>query len=75
MSIITSEIKRIFILSIDEKKIELDDPNPSYSVDEVKETYLNIYPQLLNSKMEYKGYQEDYKAIVFEFNSIAGTKA
>lgn len=31
--------------------IDLDDPNPSYSVDEVCDFYAGTYPEMLNAKM------------------------
>lgn len=71
----TQNIQRLFIIKNKEGNITLDDPNPNYTVEEVKRVYLNSHPQLLNSSMNYKGYQSDVNALVYEFESVAGTKA
>lgn len=71
----SQEIKRVFILKLNNQEISLDDPNPNFSIEEVKRTYINAYPQLLNSKMDYKGFQPDVNATVYEFSTVAGTKA
>lgn len=45
-----------------------------FSPEEVKDTYANTNPELLNSSIINKGFSEKENAIVFEFKASAGTK-
>lgn len=67
------EIKRVFSLKLNGDTVSLDDISPELSVEEVKDIYSNQYPQLLNSKIEDRGIDEEGNHN-FEFISIAGTK-
>ena len=66
-------ITRSFSLKVNGKTIDLEDPNPELSTEEVKDILCNHYPQLLNSKIEDKGIGDD-GVQTFEFLSIAGVK-
>ncbi len=48
MATITVETNRKFMF----KNIELIDPDPELLVDEVKDHYLGMYPDLLNTKVQ-----------------------
>lgn len=41
--------KRVFKVTKDKKEIELPDPNPSMSIEEVQKFYSSKYPELTNS--------------------------
>jgi PRTRC genetic system protein C len=66
-------ITRKFSLKVNGNTIELDDPNPELSTDEVKDILSNHYPQLLNSTISDKGLSDNGDH-TFEFITVAGTK-
>lgn len=65
-------IPRVFNLIRNGETIKLEDPNSSFSEQEVRELYANSYPELLNANIVEKGIVDG--ALVYEFSSIAGTK-
>ena len=67
------EITRKFSLKVNGNNIDLEDPNPEMSPEEIKDLLCNHYPQLLNSKIENKGISDDGVEL-FEFLTIAGVK-
>ncbi len=71
MNTITAQVQRLFILTINDTKIELNDI-PHLSPSEMKDFYSTQYPQLLNASISNKGYVN--QKLCFEFETIAGTK-
>ena len=72
MAIIAGTIERKFVAEINGQKVELEDPNPNFNVEEILEFYVPQYPQLLNAKVNNKGIDND-KA-TWEFKTVAGVK-
>lgn len=72
MALQAKEIPRVFYINIKNNKVQLEDPNPAFSADEVREMYSNQYPELLNASVISKGIEND--KLVFEFQTVAGTK-
>lgn len=72
MSIKTGTIERKFSVKVDNKTIELEDPNPNFTPKEVMELYTPQYPQLLNGSIETLGIVDDKQT--FQFVTVAGTK-
>lgn len=69
---VVTEIKRKFQIKINGTLITLEDPNDEMTPEEVKDSYSNHYPQLLNAKIEEKGIVDGYS--VYEFVTISGVK-
>ena len=66
------QLKRIYQIKVNNQIINLEDPNPKMSSEDIRDLYSNQYPQLTNSTIVNKGI-EDGKS-VFEFITVAGTK-
>lgn len=60
------EGKRKFIF----KGIELEDPNPAYDENQVREHYMGVYPDLLNTSVSTKN---NNGVKVYEFKPKTGT--
>lgn len=71
MAIKIEKTKRIFQLTKSGKVIELSDPNPKLSIDEVSDFYSSKFPELLNSIHETKEKNGD---LIISFKTVAGTK-
>lgn len=70
---ITKEkLPRKFILSRNNKEIELADPNENFSPDEVMAFYSNNYPELATSTIEGPKYSDD--GLEYRFKTTVGTK-
>lgn len=67
------EITRNFLLKVNNETIGLPDINDELPVEDIKDIYSSQYPQLLNSRIEDKGIDEE-GVHNFEFISIAGVK-
>lgn len=67
------EITRNFLLKVNNETIGLPDINDELPVEDIKDIYASQYPQLLNSRIEDKGIDEE-GVHNFEFISIAGVK-
>lgn len=52
--------------------LELPDPNPKLTLDEVKRVFAAQYPELLNAGVEGPVFKKDRQ--VFTFNKAFGTK-
>lgn len=72
MPIISGKVDRVFVAEINGAQVELEDPNPNFTVEEILDFYVPQYPQLLNSKVISKGIENDKAK--FEFATVAGTK-
>lgn len=72
MAITITTFKRIFKININDTTIDLEDPNEKLTAQDVKTLYEVQYPQLINAEITNKGIVND--TLVFEFNTIAGTK-
>lgn len=66
------QLERKFVLVKGDSKIDLQDINRTMSPDQIKDVYTNTYPELINSKIENKGIENDKE--VYHFTTIAGTK-
>lgn len=73
MSIISTEIKRVFKMNINGNTQTLKDPNPQMTPNEVCQLFAGHYPELTNANIENKGLVND--DLVYEFNTVLGTKA
>ena len=62
-------IKRKFV--IDKSNIELPDPNPQMTVEQVQQFYSGMYPELTTATYQKVFKQDTYTYI---FKSIIGTK-
>ncbi len=72
MALLVTEIPRVFKFQSDEDTIELIDPNPDYSPDEVMSLYAHQYPALTTSTV--KGMEIIDDRAVYEFVTTVGTK-
>lgn len=61
--------KRVFIFG----EIELPDPNPSLTPDEVIEFYSNQYPELINSNFSEE-FDEEKLTTTYTIKALNGTK-
>lgn len=69
---VVEKLKRVFKFSSGKKDIELADPNPEFSPEEVLKHYMNAYPELTNSNV--MGPEVGSGKLVFTFKSSVGTK-
>jgi PRTRC genetic system protein C len=65
-------LPRIFQFEVNGEIIELDDPNPSFTANDIRDLYTAQYAELLNSTIVPKGIEND--RVVYEFKVVAGTK-
>ena len=72
MALTVTGILRVFKFESNSETIELIDPNPDYSPEEVMSLYANQYPELTTSTVKGMVIVED-KA-VYEFVTTIGTK-
>ncbi len=72
MALDVKKLKRKFKFKKDGKMIELPDPNPSLSVDEVMGFYSNQYPELTTCTID--GPKIDGDGAIYEFKTTVGTK-
>jgi PRTRC genetic system protein C len=61
---------RLFV--IDETGIEIADPDPTLSLEEVAALYSGMYPELTTATVHGPQYSED--KVVYRFKSVIGTK-
>jgi PRTRC genetic system protein C len=61
---------RIFI--IDRSKVEIPDPDPSLSPENVMSFYSGLYPELTSATVHGPEYRDD--RVVYRFKSVIGTK-
>ena len=67
MAVITA-LKRVFVVD----GTRIDDPNPSWTIDEVRKFLMAEYPELTNADVEGPTYEED--CAVYEFSGKIGGK-
>ena len=70
--LLTTELKRVFILKDNGQEIKLTDPDPQWSTDAVLNFYSNQYPILTTAKISAPQIKED--SIQYVFESVMGTK-
>lgn len=70
--LVAQELPRVFLLEINKEIITLEDPNSSFSANDIRDMYTATYPELLNSTIVNKGVEND--KLVYEFKVVAGTK-
>lgn len=68
MALLTTELTRLFRYN----SVELPDPGPQYSADEVRELYSATYPEIVNAAIE--GPDEKEGKLVYTFRRAVGTK-
>ena len=61
---------RVFI--IDGKNIEIPDPDPKLSLENVMELYSGMYPELTTATVHGPEYRND--KVIYRFKSVIGTK-
>lgn len=67
-----TNLPRVFNLSKNNQIIELEDINVDLTPETIQELYSVQYPELVNATITNRGIEND--KIVYEFNTIAGTK-
>lgn len=72
MALEVTNLKRKFSFKKDGKAIDLPDPNPDFTVDEVMQFYSTQHPELTTSTVT--GPKIDGENQVFEFKTTVGTK-
>jgi PRTRC genetic system protein C len=65
-------LDRKFSFNKNGKTIDLSEPNPNFSPDEVMSFYANTYPELTTASVSGPEIKDD--ACVFEFVTTIGTK-
>lgn len=66
-------LKREFILKTKSNEIQLTDPNPDYSAQQVLEHHTRQYPELAVAKVPSKPKLENDK-MIYVFETTVGTK-
>jgi PRTRC genetic system protein C len=61
----TTLLKRVFCCTIDGEQLRLTDPNPAWSLNEVKEFYAHTHAQLLSAKVQGPTFSGDCKEYTF----------
>ena len=61
---------RVFI--IDKTGVEIPDPDPTLSLDDVMSLYSGMYPELTTATVHGPEYRDD--KLVYRFKSVIGTK-
>ena len=70
--LVAQELPREFHLEINKEVVVLEDPNPAFTPNDIRDLYTAQYAELLNSTIVPKGVQND--KVVYEFKVVAGTK-
>lgn len=70
--LLSTELKRVFLLKENGQDIELADPNPQWSVESVLNFYSNQYSILTTAKVSAPKIEDD--CIKYHFESVMGTK-
>lgn len=65
MALKVVQLKRKFLVESKGKNIEIDDPNPKLSIEEVKELYTDIYPELINCRGHETKVEGETQVITF----------
>lgn len=72
MALTIKNVTRKFKVSDDNKAMVLDDPNATFTIEEVKKFYSGQYPEITNSSIDGpKIVNDEY---VYTFNQSVGTK-
>lgn len=72
MALNVKNTKRKFIIEVNKKKVELIDPHPNMSIQEVINHHVSKYPQLATATVDGPKMEKD--AAVYEFKTTIGTK-
>lgn len=70
--LLAAQLERVFILKDKGQQIQLNDPEPKWSVDAVMHFYANTYPILTTAKVSEPCIKDD--TIQYHFESVMGTK-
>ena len=70
--LIATQLKRMFVFEENRQTIHLADPNPSWSVEQVKNFYSTHYPLLTNAKAGTPYVEGD--SVVYPLQITMGTK-
>lgn len=70
--LITTHLKRFFMLKDKGQEIRLPDPEPRWSVEAVLNYYANLYPILTTAKVSAPQIKDD--TVEYKFESTMGTK-
>lgn len=70
--LIAKRLSRVFLLSENGTDIRLADPEPSWSVEAVKNFYANTYPILTTARISTPRIEDD--AVQYRFENVMGTK-
>lgn len=72
MSLEVTNLKREFRFKKDGEQVTLPDPNPEFTIEEVKNFYSNQYPELTTATLD--GPKIEGKTAVYSVKTTVGTK-
>ena len=73
MPLEVTNVKRVFSVKINNKKIDLPDPNPEFTVEEVLQFHSTQYSELTTCTIDGPILEEDRAK--YEFKTTVGTKS
>ena len=65
-------LPRVFVIKKNDKEIEIGDPNPAYSIQEVAKFLSDQYPEALNGQFGGPEHKDD--KLVYTLKTTYGTK-
>jgi len=72
MALVVTNLKRAFKIKRDGVNVELPDPNPDMTIEEVMQFHSGSYPELTTSTIE--GPVPDGDRAIYTFKTTVGTK-
>ena len=72
MALSVKGMKRVFIIRKNGAGIQLSDPNPDFTPEEVMSYYSNMYPELTTSTVHGPVFKDD--TVHYEFKTVIGSK-
>lgn len=72
MALLTTDLTRVFKFKKDNKNVELADPNPAFSPEEVINFYATQHPELTTASIDKRDVQK--QKIVYEIKTTIGKK-
>ena len=68
----TLQLKRVFRLKKGTEEINLPDPNPDYTIEQVADILSGEYPEVINAN--FKGPKHEGDSLIYEISSTYGRK-
>ena len=72
MALSVKGMERVFSMRRNGTGIQLPDPNPDFTPDEVMSYYSNLYPELTTSTVHGPVFKDD--TVQYEFRTVIGRK-